>query len=54
MLQLSLDIASETALPLVDQIVGGIRTRIDDRVLRPAMVVVARNPQNENTSCQTD
>jgi len=37
MLQLSLDIASETALPLVDQIVGGIRTRIDDRVLRPGV-----------------
>jgi molecular chaperone GrpE len=27
---------------------------INQRLLRPAMVVVARNPQNTNTSCQTD
>lgn len=27
---------------------------MNQRLLRPAMVVVARNPQNENTSCQTD
>jgi len=27
---------------------------LNQRLLRPAMVVVARNPQNENTSCQTD
>lgn len=37
MLQLSLDTGSETALPLVDQIVNGIRSRIDDRLLRPGM-----------------
>lgn len=35
MLHLSIDPAS--ALPLVDQIVGGIRARIEDRVLRPGM-----------------
>jgi molecular chaperone GrpE len=27
---------------------------MNQRLLRPAMVVVARNPQNENTSCKTD
>lgn len=27
---------------------------MNQRLLRPAMVVVARNPQNKNTSCQTD
>jgi molecular chaperone GrpE len=27
---------------------------MNQRLLRPAMVLVARNPQNENTSCQTD
>ena len=27
---------------------------MNQRLLRPAMVVVAHNPQNENTSCQTD
>ena len=27
---------------------------MNQRLLRPAMVVVARHPQNENTSCQTD
>jgi len=27
---------------------------MNQRLLRPAMVVVARNPQNENTSCQND
>lgn len=27
---------------------------MNQRLLRPAMVVVARNPQNENNSCQTD
>ncbi|MFZ5449672.1 MAG: nucleotide exchange factor GrpE [Thermodesulfobacteriota bacterium] len=27
---------------------------LNQRLLRPAMVVVARHPQNENTSCQTD
>lgn len=35
MLQLSLN--PESALPLVDQIVGGIRTHIDDRLLRAGM-----------------
>lgn len=35
MLQLSLD--PDSALPLADQIVLGIRTRIEDRVLRPGM-----------------
>ena len=27
---------------------------MNQRLLRPAMVVVARNTQNENTSCQND
>ncbi len=27
---------------------------LNQRLLRPAMVVVARNPQNANTSCKTD
>ncbi|MFA5112541.1 MAG: nucleotide exchange factor GrpE [Desulfobaccales bacterium] len=27
---------------------------LNQRLLRPAMVVVARNPQNEHTSCRTD
>ncbi|MEW5889209.1 MAG: PLP-dependent aminotransferase family protein [Pseudomonadota bacterium] len=35
MFQLSLN--SENGLPLVDQIVSGVRTQIDDRVLRPGM-----------------
>ena len=35
MLQISID--SESAVPLVDQIVGGVRTQIDDRLLRPGM-----------------
>lgn len=35
MLQLSLN--PESAMPLVDQIVGGIRTHIDDRLLRAGM-----------------
>ncbi|MBW7902038.1 MAG: PLP-dependent aminotransferase family protein [Rhodocyclaceae bacterium] len=35
MLQLSLN--PESAMPLVDQIVGGIRTHIDDRLLRTGM-----------------
>ena len=35
MLQLSLN--SESPLPLVDQIVGSIRTQIEDRLLRPGM-----------------
>jgi len=35
MLQLSLN--SDSAMPLVDQIVGGIRTHIDDRLLRAGM-----------------
>ncbi len=35
MLELSLN--SESPLPLVDQIVGSIRTQIDDRLLRPGM-----------------
>lgn len=34
MLQLSLDTESDGALPLVEQIVNGIRSRIDDRLLR--------------------
>ena len=35
MLQLSLN--SDSSLPLVDQIVGGIRSHIDDRLLRAGM-----------------
>lgn len=35
MMQLSLN--SDGGLPLVDQIVAGVRTQIDDRVLRPGM-----------------
>ncbi len=35
MLQLSLN--AESAMPLVDQIVSGVRTHIDDRLLRPGM-----------------
>ena len=35
MLQLSLN--NESNVPLVDQIVGSIRTQIEDRLLRPGM-----------------
>jgi DNA-binding transcriptional MocR family regulator len=35
MLELALD--NEADLPLVEQIVGGVRTRIEDRLLRPGM-----------------
>jgi DNA-binding GntR family transcriptional regulator len=47
MLQLSLD--PDSALPLADQIVIGIRTRIEDRVLRPGM----RLPRSESSRSAT-
>ena len=41
MLQLSLN--SDSSLPLVDQIVGGIRSHIDDRMLRTGSADRAAN-----------